>query len=436
MMEPGRQPAPFRYRYYLAAVVGILFLLLVVGIAPLVVGLESFSNEEPIRVGVLHSLTGTMAFSEKPVADATLFAIDQLNKHGGVLGRRVEPIVIDGRSDWDTFARGAETLITQDKVSAVFGCWTSACRRTVKPVFERLGAVLFYPVQYEGLEQSPNIIYTGAAPNQQILPATKWSIDHLGRRIYLVGSDYVFPRTANAILHIQIGTLNGEVVGESYRPLGDTDFAAIAADIKRVHPDVVFNTINGDSNIAFYHAIRAAGIKSSDIPVMSFSIAEAEVKAIGPALVAGDYACRNYFMSVDTPTNHDFIREYRQMYGQDKVTSAPMEAAWFGVMLWAKAVEEAGSTNAAEWKPTLLGQSMTAPAGTIYVEPTNQHVWRTVMIGHAQPDGNFDIVWSSHRPIRPVPYPSFLPRSQWDAFLNKMYVGWGNHWSAPVPGSP
>jgi urea transport system substrate-binding protein len=400
---------------------------------PHLLGVSLDNSRGPIKVGVLHSLSGTMAVSERTVADATLYAIQELNNSGGVLGRKVVPVVVDGRSDWDVFATQAEDLIVHEKVSAVFGCWTSACRKTVKPVFERFRHVLFYPVQYEGLEESPNIIYTGAAPNQQIIPATKWSLDHLGRRVYLVGSDYVFPRTANAMIRPQVVTLGGEVVGEAYVPLGGTDFSQVVADIQRTHPDVIFNTINGDSNIAFYRQIRAAGITPQDSPVMSFSLAEAEVKAIGPDLVAGDYAARNYFMSLDSPENQRFVAGFRRHFGEDYVTTAPMEAAYFGVKLWAKAVEEAGSADYADYHATLMGQSMRAPGGIVYIDPATQHTWRTVLIGRVTGSGSFDVVWSSGQPIRPTPFPGLRPRQDWLDFLDQLRRGWGGRWAAPSP---
>lgn len=431
MTRRGSKVYGLRLRYYLGVGAAVVVGLLIIGlIVPLLAGVQPITTRAPIRVGVLHSLSGTMAVSERTVADATLFAIQELNNSGGVLGRKVEAILVDGRSDWDYSARKAEDLIVKNKVSAVFGCWTSACRKTVKPVFERFHHVLFYPVQYEGLEESPDIIYTGAAPNQQIIPATKWSLDHLGRRVFLVGSDYVFPRTANAIIRPQVATLGGEVVGERYVPLGGTDFSAVVAAIKATRPDVIFNTINGDSNIAFYRQLRAAGITSAMSPVMSFSLAEAEVKAIGPHLVAGDYAARNYFMSVDSPENRHFVQQFRTLYGKTYVTTAPMEAAYFGVMLWAKAVEEAGSTDYADYHSTLMGQSMRAPGGIVYIDPTTQHTWRTVLIGRVNDRGSFDIVWTSGRPIRPTPFPAFLPRKDWLAFLDGLYAGWGNHWAA------
>lgn len=419
-----------RHRYYLIALIaGILGLLLTILFSN-VIGSGALPKKTPIKVGILHSLSGTMAVSERSVADATVLAIEELNRRGGLLGRTIDPIIIDGKSNWDVFAREAEDLIRTHKVSAVFGCWTSACRKTVKPVFERLDHILFYPVQYEGLEQSENIIYTGAAPNQQIIPATKWTIDNIGQNIYLLGSDYVFPRTAHEIIRTQVAALNGRIVGESYVPLGGSRFEDILNDIKGKKPDVIFNTINGDSNLAFYKELRRAGIRSKDIPVMSFSLAESEVQAIGPELVAGDYAARNYFQTIETEQNIDFVGKYRKRFGSDKVTTAPMEAAYFGVLMWARAVEESGSVQYRGYRDALLGLTLNAPSGIVYIDPTTQHTWRKVLIGQVRDDGNFDLVWDSGRPVRAVPYPGFLPKAKWEEFLRNLYANWDNQWEA------
>jgi urea transport system substrate-binding protein len=422
-----------RKRYFVEA-----FVTAVVGLASIVglsILMRDSGGRSAIRVGILHSLTGTMAVSERPVAEATLFAIDELNRRGGVLGRQVQPIVVDGRSDWPTFAEEAEKLISVSRVSAVFGCWTSACRKTVKPVFERLNAVLFYPVQYEGLEESPNIVYTGAAPNQQIIPAIKWLKDNLGRRFFLVGSDYVFPHTAHRIIRAQLTALKGEVVGEAYAALGSQDFKEIVARIEAARPDVILNTINGDSNLGFYRALRAAGITAERIPVMSFSLAEAEAQAIGPDLVAGDYAIRNYFQTVDSPENRAFLKRFKAGRPEGGTFSAPMEAAYFGVMMWAKAVTEAHSADYRDFRSTLKGQSMAAPGGIVYIDPANQHTWRPVRIGRFRPDGSVEIRWDSLRPVRPVPFPTFLSKTEWQSFLDGLFAEWGGNWSAPAPGS-
>lgn len=394
-------------------------------------------SAEPIRVGILHSLTGTMAISELPVKDATLLAIEDINASGGVLGRRVEPIVVDGQSDWDAFAAGAERLITEDKVAAVFGCWTSASRKTVRPVFEQRRALLFYPVQYEGVERSPNIVYLGAAPNQQIVPAVVWAFESLGkRRFFLVGSDYVFPRTANAIIRDYLEAVGGEVVGEEYLKLGTTEVGGAVEALTAAKPDVVLNTINGDTNVAFFRGLRAAGVKSSDVPTISFSIAEPELGSMKVEDLEGDYAAWNYFMSVETPENRSFVAAYRKRFGADRVVSDPMEAAWCGVHLWARAVEEAGSAAPADVLDSIRDLGFEGPGGMVYVDHETRHLWKTVRIGRVRADAQFDIVWSSDRPVRPVPFPRTRSRAQWDALLDGLQRGWGGRWAAPAEALP
>jgi urea transport system substrate-binding protein len=382
----------------------------------------------PMVVGVLHSLTGSMAASEAPVVDGVLLAIEELNEAGGVLGRPVRPVVVDGRSDAETFAREAERLIARERVVTVFGCWTSASRKTVKPVFERHDHLLVYPVQYEGLEDSPNIVYTGAAPNQQLIPAIKWSFDHLGQRFFLVGSDYVFPRTANAIIRDQVTALGGAVVGEAYLPLGSQDVGAVVAAIQTARPRVILNTINGDTNVAFFRALRAAGITPAGVPTMSFSFAEPELRRLPAREMAGDYATLNYFQSVDREQNRRFVERYRRRYGADRVTSDPIEAGYFGVHLWAQAVEDAGVAEVGAIRKAIKRQSYDAPGGVVYVEPENQHTWKVVRIGKIREDGQFDVVWTSEKPIRPVPYPIYRSREEWTVFLDGLYRGWGGAW--------
>ncbi|QDF95225.1 urea ABC transporter substrate-binding protein [Azoarcus sp. DD4] len=386
---------------------------------------------EPIRVGILHSLSGTMAISERSVVAATQLAIAQLNAAGGVLGRPVEAVVRDGASDWKTFAREAEALIATEKVDAVFGCWTSASRKTVKPVFERYDHLLFYPVQYEGLESSPNIVYTGAAPNQQIIPAVKWALDKLGRRIFLVGSDYVFPHSANAIMKDQIRSLRGEVVGEHYILLGSTAVDAVVQAIAAARPDVILNTLNGDSNVAFFKALRAQGITPQLIPTISFSIAEAELKTMGSTDFAGDYAAWNYFQSLPGADNEGFVAAYKARYGADEVVTDPMEAAWIGVHLWAKAVETAGSADPRAVRRALQGESLSAPEGAVSVDPKSQHLWKSVRIGRILPSGQFEVVWSTPKPVRPLPYPGYRPPQEWEAFLDGLNARWKGNWANP-----
>jgi urea transport system substrate-binding protein len=390
-------------------------------------------DRQPISVGILHSLTGTMAISERSVTDATLLAIEELNENGGLLGRRVQPVVADGRSDSPTFARLAQRLIESDKVSVIFGCWTSASRKTIKPIVERLDHLLFYPVQYEGLEQSRNIVYTGAAPNQQIIPAVKWATDHLGRRFFLVGSDYVFPRTANAIIRAQVGALRGEVLGEEYALLGSQDLTPVVAKIVAARPTVILNTLNGDSNVAFFQALRTAGVTPAQVPIVSFSIAENEIAGMDVAAMAGDYAAWNYFQSIDSPENSRFVSRFKARFGGGRVTSDAMEAAYFGVHLWAQAVVDANSEDPRRVRRFLAKQRQAAPEGNVSIDWTNNHTWKMARVGRIRPDGQFDIVWTSDRPIRPVPYPPFRLRSEWDRFLADLYDGWGRRWANPGP---
>ena len=386
----------------------------------------------PIKVGVLHSLTGTMAMSERAVVDATLMAIDEINARGGLLGRPLQAVVADGRSDGATFALEAERLIADEHVSVVFGCWTSASRKTVRPIFERHDHLLFYPVQYEGLEISPNIIYTGAAPNQQIVPAVKWCFEHVGKRFFLVASDYVFPRTANEIIKDYASVVGAEIVGEAYLPLGSREVDAVVQQIVATKPDVILNTINGDSNVAFFRSLRAAGLTPDKTPTMSFSIAEGELAVMGASTMAGDYACWNYFQSVDSPENRDFVARFRERHGSERVLSDPMEAAWFGVQVWARAVHDAGSTEVADVLRALVDRSYTAPGGRIHVDGHNQHTWKTVRVGRIREDGQFDIVWDSGGPVAPVPYPLTRPRAAWDEHLVKLFDGWGGSWARPT----
>jgi urea transport system substrate-binding protein len=338
---------------------------------------------------------------------------------------------VDGRSDWPTFAREAERLITEEKVSVIFGCWTSACRKTVKPVLEKYNHLLFYPVQYEGLEQSPNIVYTGATANQQLIPAVKWCFDHLGRKFFLVGSDYVFPRTANAIIKDQIAALRGEVVGEDYIRLGSRDVKEAVRKISQLRPDVILNTINGDTNVAFFRELRAAGITPKEVPTMSFSVAEDELHILGASEMAGDYASWNYFQSIAGDANGAFVKNFKRKYGQQRVTDDPMEAGYFGVYLWAQAVTDVNSANVRAVRQAIKHQSFNAPEGLVYIDGENQHTWKTVRIGKIRKDGQFEIVWTSDRPVRPVPYPIFRLRTEWELFLQSLYDGWGGHWANP-----
>lgn len=393
-------------------------------------GCDAFlMRDAPIKVGILHSLTGNMAISERSVATATQLAIDEINAEGGALGHRIESVLRDGASNWSTFARQAESLIVDEKVVAVFGCWTSASRKTVKPIFEKHDHLLFYPVQYEGLESSPNIVYTGAAPNQQIIPAVKWAMDKLGRRFFLLGSDYVFPQSANAIIKDQIRSQQGEVAGEYYLPLGSAQVDAAIQAVIQSHPDVIINTINGDSNLAFFKALRANGITPKVIPTISFSIAETELKLMGNQDFAGDYAAWNYFQSLPNEVNRHFVGAYKAHYGADEVVTDPMEAAYIGVHLWAQAVRKAGRVDSREVRQALKGLSYAAPEGAVSVDPETQHLWKSVRIGRILTNGQFEIVWDTGKPVRPIPYPSYRTPMEWESFLHSLYQRWHGNWA-------
>lgn len=358
----------------------------------------------PIKVGILHSMTGTMSFSEKRVANAELLAVRQINRNGGVLGRRLETIVEDGSSDWVTFNRKARKLLQGDDVSVVFGGWTSASRKAVKPVFERLNGLLWYPVQYEGFESSSNIFYTGAAPNQQIVPAVNYVLNQEIDEIYLVGSDYLFPRMAHRIIREQLKDEPVEVVGEAYRKLGSTNFQPVIDDIERKDPDLVINTLNGRSNFAFFEQYHASSLTPETVPVMSTSIGEPEVKKIGPSVMAGHLLVWNYYQSIETPENESFVQAYKREYGSNAVVNDPMESAYTAVYLWKKAVEKAGSTKVDKVREAAAEISMKAPQGTVKIDRTNHHLWQRPRIGRIRDDGQVRILRAADELVRPDPY--------------------------------
>jgi urea transport system substrate-binding protein len=384
-----------------------------------------------IRIGILHSLSGTMALSEKSLVDAALLAIEEINNSGGIGGRKIEPVIADGRSNSTIFAREAERLILEERVSTILGCWTSASRKSVRPIVEKHNHLLIYPLQYEGVEDSPNIVYTGAAPNQQIIPAVKWSMDHIGKRFFLIGSDYVFPRTANAIIKDQVAALNGEIVGEEYLLLGSKEVGPIIEKIKQSRPDIILNTINGDSNIAFFHALRQADIAPSTIPTMSFSIAEEELRSMNLEEVAGDYATWNYFQSLTNPENVSFVSRFKTRYGANRLTDDPIETAYFSVYLWSQAVAEGENDSVKSIRMRIRDQSFKSPGGIVYVDATTLHTWKPVKIGKIRSDGQFHIVWSSEYAVRPIPFPALRTHAQWNAFLMNLYAGWGKRWDNP-----
>ena len=368
------------------------------------VGSEA-SGKETVTVGLLHSLTGSMAISEGSVRDAEVLAIDEINESGGVLGKQIKYIEEDGASEPSTFATKAEKLLGEDEVATVFGCWTSSSRKAVKQIFEDYDSLLWYPVQYEGMESSKNIVYMGAAPNQQIVPAIEYLLDQGYKKFFLIGSDYVFPRTANMIINAQIDAVDGaEVVGEEYAAMDQTEFSSIISKIEQAQPDVIINTLNGTGNVSFFKQMADRNITSDDIMSMSFSIAEEEVATIGADTLKGNLVSWNYYQTTDTEKNKEFVKAYKEKFGEDRVTSDPAEAAYDAVYMWKAACEKAGSFDTDDVREALGGLSIEAPEGTITVNAENQHLSKTVRIGQVSEDGLIYEVSSTEKPVDPDPY--------------------------------
>lgn len=362
-------------------------------------------NGDTVKVGLLHSMSGSMAISEQAVLDAEKLAIKEINNSGGVLGKTIEYQEEDGASDPSTFATKAEKLVDQDGISTVFGCWTSSSRKAVKSIFEDYNALLFYPVQYEGMESSSNIVYTGAAPNQQIVPAIEYLIEKGYKKFFLLGSDYVFPRTANMIITAQVNAAGLEVVGEEYADMDQTDFAAIISKIEEAQPDVVINTLNGTGNVSFFKQMSEKNYTSENFMTMSFSIAEEEVSTIGANILKGHMVSWNYYQTTETERNTQFVKAYKAEYGEDRVTSDPAEAAYDAVYLWAAACEKAGSFEVDDVLAAIeSGEiSVDAPEGKIVINGSNHHLSKPVRIGQVQEDGLIYEVYATEA-VEPDPY--------------------------------
>jgi urea transport system substrate-binding protein len=385
------------------------------------------NSAEPIKVGILHSLSGTMAISETSLKDVALMTIEEINNAGGVAGRKIEPIVVDPASNWPLFAEKARQLISQDKVAVVFGCWTSVSRKSVLPVFEELNGLLFYPVQYEGEEMSRNVFYTGAAPNQQAIPAVEYLMSKEGggaKRFFLLGTDYVYPRTTNKILRAFLHSkgVQDADINEVYTPFGHNDYQTIVNDVKKFAQGgktAVISTINGDSNVPFYKELANQGLKATDVPVVAFSVGEEELRGIDAKPLVGHLAAWNYFMSLKNPQNEAFKKEWaayvaaHNLPGGDKrVTNDPMEATYVGIHMWKQAVEKAGSTDVDKVRDAVIGQTFKAPCGFVLEMDANHHLHKPVMIGEVRPDGQFSIVWKTKEPIRAQPWSPFIPGNE------------------------
>lgn len=402
------------------------FLKTALGLAAALWWAAPLQAAETIKVGILHSLSGTMAISETVLKDVALMTIEEINAKGGVLGKKLEPVVVDPASNWPLFAEKARQLLTQDKVAVAFGCWTSVSRKSVLPVFEELNGLLFYPVQYEGEELSYNVFYTGAAPNQQAIPAVEYLMSKEGggaKRFFLLGTDYVYPRTTNKILRAFLKSkgVKESDIEEVYTPFGHTDYQTIVGNIKKFAQGgktAVISTINGDSNVPFYKELGNQGLKATDVPVVAFSVGEEELRGVDTKPLVGHLAAWNYFMSLKNPTNEEFIKKWaayakaKNLPGhRDKpITNDPMGATYIGIHMWKQAVEKARTTDVDKVIAAMAGQTFKAPSGfTVKMDEKNHHLHKPVFIGEVRADGQFNVVWKSKGLVKAQPWSPYIP---------------------------
>jgi urea transport system substrate-binding protein len=440
----GRQPAP---RLGLGVWAGALIILLAV-VAGLAVGYKKLfhpgdegkpagpgeakpAEREPLKIGVLHSLTGTYADNERVMADAILLAVDEINEHSGVLGRKIQPVLKDGASDELLFADLAEKLIKEDGVMTLFGCWSSASRKRVAAVCAKHDHLLVYSVMYEGLEQSPYVIYVGGAPNQQLQPVARWAYADLAkRRFFLVGSENVSSRASNQILKHELLRLGAEVVGEEYVPVEGTQFAPIVDKIKATQADLVLNTVDGGSNLAFFQAMRAGRVRPDRVPTLWLGIGEAEMGSLSLREMVGDYSAWPYFQSVEGEANQEFLKRFQARYPTRQASDAAV-VSYCAVYLWKQAVEAAGSADVRAIRQAFRGQKLDAPEGPIRIDPDNQHAWRMARIAQLTESLRFKVVHRSVEPLAPEPFPRPPPRAEWEVYLKSLYDGWGQRWEGP-----
>jgi urea transport system substrate-binding protein len=402
----------------------------VLAVATLAAGISLANAADTIKVGVLHSLSGTMAISETTLKDTVLMMIEEQNKKGGLLGKLLEPVVVDPASNWPLFAEKTRELLSKEKVDVIFGCWTSVSRKSALPVIEELNGLMFYPVQYEGEESSKNVFYTGAAPNQQAIPAVDYLIEEIGaKRFVLAGTDYVYPRTTNKILvsYLKSKGIADEDIMVNYTPFGHSDWQTIVSDVKKFggmgKKTAVISTVNGDANVPFYKELANQGISSEDIPVIAFSVGEKELSGFDTKPLVGHLAAWNYFMSAESEENEKFITKWHA-YTKDesRVTNDPMEATYIGFKMWAQAVEKAGSEDVDKVRAAMYGMKVPNLAGGTAVMNTNHHLSKPVLIGEIQEDGQFDIVWQTDGEVKGDAWTDFLPES-------KVLI---SDWTAPI----
>jgi len=361
--------------------------------------------QSTVKLGLLHSLTGTIAIAEAALVDAEKMAVEEINASGGVLGRKIELVVEDGASDWPTFAEKTRKLLERDKVAAIIGCYTSASRKAVLPALKQLNGLLYYPTYYEGQEEDKHVFYPSQEATQSVIAAIDSMAREKGKTFFLVGSDYIYPRTCNKIAKPTIVKAGGKVLGEEYAPLGHTEFSSIINKIKAAKPDCIYSTVVGGSNVAFYKQLRAAGLDGAKQVLLSTVVSENEIEGIGKDNAVGYYACMGYFQSLKNPANERFVKAFKAKFGQDRVIGDPMEVAYNCVHLWKMGVEKAKSFDPQKVVAASGGLELDAPEGKVKVHATNHHVWKKVRVGRARADGQFDIVWESPKEIEPNPFP-------------------------------
>lgn len=394
---------------------------------------EEISEEgQPIPVGILHSRSGPMSLYENSIVEATIFAIKEINDQGGIkVGgryRKIETWLGDGNSSPQTFATEAERLIKERKVDVLFGCWNSLSRKEVKPLVESFDSLLFYPASYEGLEQSPNIIYTGGAPNQITIPAINWTLQNLGTRIFLVGSESLFSRAIHEIIKDQLSAVGGEIAGEALISQKTELTEEIVSKIQKSQATVIIESITGTSKTTFYKALKKMGVSAEKTPTLSFTLSESDIERMGSDLLEGNYAVSTYFQAVNTETNKSFIEAFRNQYGPERIIDSGMEAAYSSVFLWAQAVESAGSSDPKEVRKKLVNQSFDAPGGRMFIDPKNQHTYRHTRIAKIGKDDKLNIVWETETSTRPDPFPIFRTPAEWRQLTEKLKVKWGHLW--------
>jgi urea transport system substrate-binding protein len=382
--------------------------------------------ETPIIVGILHSQTGPLAISEQSMIDAEQLAIDELNQQGGLLGRQIKAVIADGRSDPKVFGQEARRLIDNEKVCVIIGGWTALCRRAMKSVVEPSNHLLIFPSNYEGMDITSCVVCTGPIPNQQVIPAVNWCFEALkARKFYLAGSQDIQSYSCNAVIKDQLKALGAHLAGEKYVPLDGTGTTEMIAEIKKARPDVVLSTVIGDANKPFYRQLAQGGLTSARMPVLSFTITEDELRDLPVQEMVGDYAGWSYFQSIDSPVNRAFVQRFKNRYGSGRTTSDSIVAAYNSVKLWAQAVEEAGTELTSDVRRAIRRQSLDAPEGVVSIDAETLHTWRPFYLGKIRADGQFEIVWSLEKPVRPVPYPVLRSRDDWNAYVERLYTTWG-----------